>query len=171
MSGTFSYWDDLLDRVLSEPKRQVGFYLDSGWPGDNYEVTIAMALALVSRGWRYGRDLLYLCFPHAAHDEKAWGCGCTCRCSCSPAWSRAPRVAVIRCCKIRPNSRCAGSDDYAGYMLARHIKPKKIVFHSRLLLHETYRMNRVQHLKTKKGFLVFSDSGFMTYQPQTNQPK
>ena len=40
--------------------------------GDNYEVTIAMALALVSSGWRYGRDLLYLCFPHAAHDEKAW---------------------------------------------------------------------------------------------------
>jgi predicted alpha/beta superfamily hydrolase len=73
MSSTFSYKDDLLDRVLSEPKRQVGFYLDSGWPGDNYEVTIAMALALVSRGWRYGRDLLYLCFPHAAHDEKAWG--------------------------------------------------------------------------------------------------
>ena len=26
---------------------------------------------------------------------------------------------------------------------------------------------RVQHLKTKKGFLVFSDNGFMTYQPQT----
>jgi PAS domain S-box-containing protein len=67
----------------------------------------------------------------------------------------------------RPNSRCAGSDDYAGYILARHIKPKKIVFHSRLLPHETCRMNRVQHLKTKKGFLVFSDSGFMTYQPQT----
>lgn len=66
-----------------------------------------------------------------------------------------------------PNSRCAGSDDYAGYMLARHIKSKKIVFHSRLLPHETCRMNRVQHLKTKKGFLVFSDSGFMTYQPQT----
>lgn len=67
----------------------------------------------------------------------------------------------------RPNSRCAGSDDYAGDILARHIKPKKIVFHSRLLPHETCRMNRVQHLKTKKGFLVFSDSGFMTYQPQT----
>jgi len=69
--------------------------------------------------------------------------------------------------KNHPNSRCAGSDDYAGYMLARHIKPKKIVFHSRLPPHETWRMNRVQHLKTKKGFLVFSDSGFMTYQPQT----
>ena len=73
MSSTFSHKDDLLERVLSEPKRNVGFYLDSGWPGDNYEVTVAMALALVSRGWRYGRDLLYLCFPHAAHDEKAWG--------------------------------------------------------------------------------------------------
>jgi hypothetical protein len=24
----------------------------------------------------------------------------------------------------------------------------------------------VQHLKTKKGFFIFSDSGFMTYQPQ-----
>jgi len=95
------------------------------------------------------------------------GCGCTCRCSGSPAWSRAPRVAVIRCCKIRPNSQCGGSDDYAGYMLARHIKPKKIVFHNRLLPHETCRMNRVRHLKTKKTFLVFSDSGFMTYQPQT----
>jgi predicted alpha/beta superfamily hydrolase len=73
MSSTFSHKDDLLERVLSEPKRKVGFYLDSGWPGDNYEVTVAMALALVSRGWRYGRDLLYLCFPHAAHDEKSWG--------------------------------------------------------------------------------------------------
>ena len=73
MSSTFTYKDDLMDRVLSEPKRNVGFYLDSGWPGDNYEVTVAMALALVSRGWCYGRDLLYLCFPHAAHDEKAWG--------------------------------------------------------------------------------------------------
>jgi hypothetical protein len=40
-------------------------------------------------------------------------------------------------------------------MRARHIKPKKIVFHSRLLPHETCRMTRVQHLKTKKAFLVF----------------
>ena len=47
MSSTFSYKDDLIERVLTEPKRDVGFYLDSGWPGDNYEVTMAMALALV----------------------------------------------------------------------------------------------------------------------------
>jgi predicted alpha/beta superfamily hydrolase len=73
MSSTFSYKDDLMERVMSEPKRDVGFYLDSGWPGDNYEATVAMALTLVSRGWQFGRDLLYLCFPHAAHDEKAWG--------------------------------------------------------------------------------------------------
>ena len=36
-------------------------------------VVVEMALALVNRGWRYGRDLIHLCFPHAAHDEKAWG--------------------------------------------------------------------------------------------------
>ena len=37
MSSTFSHRDDLIDRVLSEPARDVAFYLDSGWPGDNYE--------------------------------------------------------------------------------------------------------------------------------------
>lgn len=73
MSSTFSFKDDLVERVLSEPKRELRFYLDSGWPNDNYEVTIAMATALVSRGWQYGRDLIHLCFPQAAHDEKAWG--------------------------------------------------------------------------------------------------
>ena len=34
---------------------------------------MAMALALVSRGWRYGVNLLHLCFPKAEHDEAAWG--------------------------------------------------------------------------------------------------
>ena len=73
MSSTFSYKDDLIERVLGEPKRKVGFYLDSGWPGDNYEVTMAMALALISRGWRYGHDLIQLAFPQLSHDEKSWG--------------------------------------------------------------------------------------------------
>jgi predicted alpha/beta superfamily hydrolase len=73
MSSTFSHRDDLIERVLSEPARDVGFYLDSGWPGDNYEVTMAMATALVARGWRYGHNLLHLCFPQAAHNEGAWG--------------------------------------------------------------------------------------------------
>ena len=72
-SSTFTHKDDLFERVLNEPKRNVGFYLDSGWPGDNYEVTVAMALTLVSRGWRYGRDLIHLCFPRATPDETAWG--------------------------------------------------------------------------------------------------
>jgi len=52
-------------------------------------------------------------------------------------------------------------------MLARHIKPKKKVFHGRRLPHETSRVHRMQHLKTKKGFLVLSDSGFPIYQSQT----
>ncbi len=73
MSSTFSHMDNLIDRVLTEPARDVAFYLDSGWPGDNYEVTMAMAMALVSRGWRYGLNLLHLCFPQAEHDETAWG--------------------------------------------------------------------------------------------------
>ena len=51
----------------------MGFYLDSGWPGDNYEVTVGMAMALIARGWEYGRNLLHLCFPMAEHSETAWG--------------------------------------------------------------------------------------------------
>jgi predicted alpha/beta superfamily hydrolase len=73
MSSTFSHKDDLIDRVFSEPFRDVGFYLDSGWPGDNYEVTVGMAMALISRGWEYGRNLMHLCFPQAGHGEEFWG--------------------------------------------------------------------------------------------------
>jgi hypothetical protein len=73
MSSTFSHKDNLIDRVLSEQPRDVGFYLDSGWPGDNYEVTVGMSMALVSRGWRYGEKLFHLAFPHAEHNEQAWG--------------------------------------------------------------------------------------------------
>lgn len=73
MSSTFSFKDNLMERVLSEPPRDVGYYLDSGWPEDNYEVTMAMATALITRGWRYGHNLLHLCFPKAVHNEKAWG--------------------------------------------------------------------------------------------------
>lgn len=73
MSSTFSHKDNLMDRVLSKSPRDVGVHLDCGWPGDNYEVTVGMAMALVSRGWRYGLNLLHLCFPHAEHNETAWG--------------------------------------------------------------------------------------------------
>ncbi len=73
MSSTFSHRDDLIDRVFAEPFRDVGFYLDSGWPGDNYEVTVGMAMALISRGWEYGRNLMHLSFPMAEHSEASWG--------------------------------------------------------------------------------------------------
>ncbi len=73
MSSTFSHRDDLIDRVLSEPKRSSKFYLDSGWPGDNYEVTLAMAMALGHRGYRVREDFLHLVFPLEEHDERAWG--------------------------------------------------------------------------------------------------
>ena len=73
MSSTFSYRDDLIDRVLTEPKSAAKFYLDSGWPGDNYEVTLAMAMALSRRGYRAREDFLHLVFPLDEHDEGAWG--------------------------------------------------------------------------------------------------
>lgn len=73
MSSTFSHKDDLIDRVLSEPKHASKFYLDSGWPGDNYEVTLAMAMAFGHRGYRVREDFIHLVFPLEEHDERAWG--------------------------------------------------------------------------------------------------
>jgi predicted alpha/beta superfamily hydrolase len=73
LSSTFCHADDLIDRVLSEPKSESKFYLDSGWPGDNYEVTLAMAMALTQRGYRPRVDFLHLAFPLERHDEAAWG--------------------------------------------------------------------------------------------------
>ena len=73
LSSTFSHKDDLVERVLTEPKSPAMFYLDSGWPGDNFETTLAMALALQSRGYVYGRDFLHFAFPLQAHEESAWG--------------------------------------------------------------------------------------------------
>jgi len=73
MSSTFSHRDDLIDRVLTEPKSPAKFYVDSGWPGDNFETTLAMAIALQSRGYVYGRDFLHFAFPLQAHEETAWG--------------------------------------------------------------------------------------------------
>ena len=73
MSSTFSHKDDLIERVMTEPQPDVAFYLDSGWPEDNYEVTMSMAMALASRGWKYGHNLFHLCFPKASHDESSWG--------------------------------------------------------------------------------------------------
>ena len=73
MSSTFSHKDNLIERVLNEPRRDVAFYLDSGWPGDNFEVTMGMAMALASRGWQYGFNMFHLVFPNAEHDERSWG--------------------------------------------------------------------------------------------------
>jgi predicted alpha/beta superfamily hydrolase len=58
LSSTFTYRDNLLERVSAEPKRKIRIYLDSGWPGDNYEATHAKST--------------YLAFPEAKHDENAW---------------------------------------------------------------------------------------------------
>jgi len=72
LSSTFTYRDDLLERVTAEPKRQIKIYLDSGWPEDNYEPTRCMRDRLIWKGYRPGSELFYLAFPKARHDENAW---------------------------------------------------------------------------------------------------
>lgn len=72
LSSTFTYRDNLLDRVSSEPKRKIQIYLDSGWPGDNYEATRSMRDRLMWKGYRPCSELFYLAFPEAKHDENAW---------------------------------------------------------------------------------------------------
>jgi predicted alpha/beta superfamily hydrolase len=72
LSSTFGWREDLFERVGTEPLRPIRIYLDSGWPRDNYEVTRAIRDLLVARGYTQGRDLLYLAFPRATHDEASW---------------------------------------------------------------------------------------------------
>lgn len=72
MSSTFGYRDDLFERVCREAKRPLRIYLDSGWPRDNYEVTRSMRAALRLRGYRPGRELLYVAFPEGRHAEDSW---------------------------------------------------------------------------------------------------
>lgn len=73
LSSTFGHRDDLAQRVRSEPRRPIRLYLDSGWPRDNYEVTLGMRNLLIASGFRLGHDLQHFAFPGARHDEQAWG--------------------------------------------------------------------------------------------------
>jgi predicted alpha/beta superfamily hydrolase len=72
LSSTFTRHDNLLERVRTEKKRNISIYLDSGWPGDNYEATRSMRDRLIWKGYRLGSELFYLAFPEAKHDENAW---------------------------------------------------------------------------------------------------
>jgi len=72
LSSTFGYRDDLAERVAAGPKPNLRIYLDSGWPGDNYEVTLHMRDRLVAAGWEPGLDLVHVAHPRASHDEGAW---------------------------------------------------------------------------------------------------
>jgi predicted alpha/beta superfamily hydrolase len=72
MSSTFTFRDNLMERIAAEKARDIRIYLDSGWPGDNYEVTRSMRDLLLRRGYEYGRNLMYFAFPEALHSEKYW---------------------------------------------------------------------------------------------------
>jgi enterochelin esterase-like enzyme len=76
MSSTFGWRDDLKERVMREPCRPLHFYIDSGWPRDNYEVTRDMRALLELRGYREGVDLHYYAFPGGLHNEQHWAMRC-----------------------------------------------------------------------------------------------
>ena len=79
LSSTFGRFDDLIHRVRTESldgREDLRFYLDSGWPNDNYEATLGMAHALTERGFSFGRRLLHFAFPFARHNEPSWAARC-----------------------------------------------------------------------------------------------
>ncbi len=79
LSSRFSFRDDLIERVRHEPRRPregVRIYLDSGWPGESYESTLSLANALVERGFKLGREVMYLAFPGAAQNDGSWAARC-----------------------------------------------------------------------------------------------
>lgn len=72
LSSTFGYDDDLFERVSRASLRGARIYLDSGWPGDNFESTRAMRDLLRLGGMHFGRDYLYFAYPNHVHNERFW---------------------------------------------------------------------------------------------------
>lgn len=79
MCSTFSFRDDLIDRVQRDDitgRSQLRIYLDSGWPEDNYDETLDMAFALFGRDFEIGRNLHHVVFPRGQHSEHSWSARC-----------------------------------------------------------------------------------------------
>jgi predicted alpha/beta superfamily hydrolase len=72
LSSTFSWKDDLMRRIMDEDKRPIQIYMDSGWPGDNFEVNRAMLDLLQRQRYEVNSEVMYLAFPEASHNEGAW---------------------------------------------------------------------------------------------------
>lgn len=64
------FWDDnaMITRVESSPKIPVRFYLDSGCPDDNCDVTDEMASVMTTKGY----DLVRVKVNGAQHDWSYW---------------------------------------------------------------------------------------------------
>ncbi len=72
LSGTFGLDDEIFKTVAREKRPELRVYLDSGYPRDNYESTLAMRDLLLRRGFRWGADLLHFVHPGARHNESDW---------------------------------------------------------------------------------------------------
>lgn len=71
-SSSFGMRDDLLARICSSAVPPVRIWLDSGFPGDNFERTREIRDALLARGMMPGRDVMHFAFPGAEHHERSW---------------------------------------------------------------------------------------------------
>jgi len=72
LSSTFTWKDDLMARIRDEEKRDPKIYMDSDWPGDNFEISRAMFDLLQRQGYEVNQDVMYLAFPEAGHGENDW---------------------------------------------------------------------------------------------------
>jgi predicted alpha/beta superfamily hydrolase len=75
LSSSFTLCNDLMERIERdpvEPRKNLKIYIDSGWPGDNYEATLRMGVRLLERGFKLGENFFHFGFPLATHSEKDW---------------------------------------------------------------------------------------------------
>ena len=65
----------LVHDMLRAPKKNILFYMDtgdSGWKLDGVGPTQNMKRAMISKGWRLGKDLFFVLEKGAVHGEPAW---------------------------------------------------------------------------------------------------
>lgn len=75
MAGGFSgsFWWNRQDAVKHPPKHMpVKFYIDAGTVFDGLEDSEAFRQALLKKGYREGRDLLFLADQGGQHNERSW---------------------------------------------------------------------------------------------------
>jgi predicted alpha/beta superfamily hydrolase len=75
-SGAFpEFGKPFAEMILRNEKPDLFVYLDSGMAGvqsDGFDSTREIRDLMLLRGFEFGRDLIYYCFPEHKHNEAAW---------------------------------------------------------------------------------------------------